>query len=71
MTKPSWDDAPEWAEWLAMDQDSEWWWFENEPGGDDNAEWLPNGGSQRAKITCCEDTWTESLEPRPKRAEAE
>lgn len=29
--KPSWKDAPEWANWLAMDDDESWWWFENEP----------------------------------------
>lgn len=29
--KPSWNDAPEWAQWLAMDEDGEWFWFESEP----------------------------------------
>ena len=28
--KPSWDDAPEWAEWLAMDH-AGWAWFEFRP----------------------------------------
>lgn len=31
MSKPSWDDAPEWANWLAMDADGTWFWFEDEP----------------------------------------
>ena len=30
-TKPSWDDAPDWAWWLAQDRDGKWWWFENAP----------------------------------------
>ena len=30
-TKPDWKDAPEWAQWLAMDGDGAWWWFQNEP----------------------------------------
>lgn len=29
--KPDWKDAPEWANWLAMDDDGEWWWFELKP----------------------------------------
>lgn len=29
--KPSWDDAPKWANWLAMDGDGMWFWFECKP----------------------------------------
>lgn len=29
--KPSWDDAPSWAQWLAMDGDGTWFWFEEQP----------------------------------------
>ena len=29
--KPSWEDAPEWAQWLAMDDDGEWYWYEEKP----------------------------------------
>jgi hypothetical protein len=29
--KPDWEDAPEWANWLARDADGELCWFENEP----------------------------------------
>lgn len=29
--KPDWKDAPPWAQWLAMDSDGEWHWFEEEP----------------------------------------
>jgi len=25
--KPDWKDAPEWASWLAMDEDGEWLWY--------------------------------------------
>ncbi len=31
MSKPSWDTAPEWANWLAMDADGTWFWYEQEP----------------------------------------
>ena len=30
--KPSWKDAPEWAEWLAQDEDGEWKWLAGLPG---------------------------------------
>jgi hypothetical protein len=29
--KPDWKDAPKWASHLAMDENGQWWWFENEP----------------------------------------
>jgi hypothetical protein len=29
--KPSWNEAPEWAEWLAQDSDGEWFWFIDRP----------------------------------------
>ena len=29
--KPSWNDAPEWANWLAQDEDGEWWFFSAKP----------------------------------------
>jgi hypothetical protein len=29
--KPSWNEAPEWAEWLAQDYDGEWFWFIDRP----------------------------------------
>lgn len=28
---PSFDTAPEWAMWLAQDEDGDWWWFSNKP----------------------------------------
>lgn len=31
MMKPNWNDAPEWANWLAMDEDGDWYWYEDEP----------------------------------------
>ena len=29
--KPDWDDAPEWAKYLAMDDDGSYYWFDSEP----------------------------------------
>lgn len=42
--KPSWDDAPEVARYLAQDRDGTWWWFENEPYlNHDGTDWLSSG----------------------------
>lgn len=29
--KPDWKDSPEWANWVAMDDDGEWYWHEKDP----------------------------------------
>ena len=29
--KPSWDFAPEWANYMAKDVDDVWWWYEDKP----------------------------------------
>ena len=34
MSKPNWCDAPDFAEYLAMDSDGEWYWYEVEPEWD-------------------------------------
>lgn len=31
MTQINWNDAPEWANYVAMDEDGDWFWFEDEP----------------------------------------
>jgi hypothetical protein len=37
--KPEWKDAPEWANWLAMDGDGIWVWFQDRP------EWEPSANA--------------------------
>lgn len=58
--KPSWGDAPEWANWLAMDLDGDWFWFEDEPSKS-NWRWRSYGRSQYAG----NNDWVDSKEPRP------
>lgn len=60
--KPSWNDAPEWAQWLAMDEDGKWWWFECKPRLVSDQAWFNNGG--RFAYASVND-FRESLEPRP------
>lgn len=45
INKPSWQDAPEWAEWLAQDSDGRWTWFEAEiEAVEEDDEWLEKEG---------------------------
>lgn len=63
MNKPDWKDAPEWARYMAMDEDGEWYWFENKPdcGG---CAWHGDGGMlDYADVDG--DSWKDSMEPRP------
>jgi len=71
--KPSWSDAPKWANWLAKDKSGEWYWYENEPNcfvsvlGENrlnpDLEWWATGRHQLAEDDIY---WQSSLEQRPK-----
>lgn len=56
--RPSWDNAPNWAKYLAMDEDGTWSWFENEPFLLTD-HWYCTGRSQ-----CCNVSWYDSKEKR-------
>ena len=59
--RPSWQHAPEWAEFLACDNDGHWWWYESRPHVEiASGRWISGGVSERA----CNDWW-ETLEERP------
>ena len=62
MSKPDWKDAPEWAEYLAMDSDGEWFWYEKYPSHGDAAWHAGNGKCQMAGYR---QEWTDTLEQRP------
>lgn len=67
--KPSWKDAPEWAEWLAQDEDGEWKWLAGLPG-----KYVD--GWTAVKIKGCRKglalgDWRDTLEKRPEQAESE
>jgi len=44
MNKPDWDDAPEWANYVAQDHDNTWWWYEKEPEYDGHGAWNMDTG---------------------------
>ena len=59
--KPSWEDAPEWAQWLAMDDDGEWYWYEEQPDRDSGG-WM----SLTMRVVSAKGTgWEKTLEQRP------
>lgn len=61
--KPGWKDAPEWAEWLAQDEDGEWKWLAGLPG-----KYVDCWTAVKIKV-CCKGLalgdWRDTLERRP------
>lgn len=64
---PHWNDAPEWAQWLAQNEDGNWYWYEFEPGAIPFGFWLDAGYGQElwARKTPCYREWDQTLEARP------
>jgi hypothetical protein len=71
MCKPSWNDAPVDANYLAQNEDGNWHWFEDEPFADEFpfgcnsclGEWV--GLYSWDAIPSDGPNWTETLEKRP------
>ena len=63
--KPSWNDAPEWANWLAMSDVGVWTWFEKEPSISYGMGYYfaEHGGEWEDVINDMD--WTDSLESKP------
>lgn len=60
--KPDWKDAPEWARWLAMNDDGVWHWYENAP----ELFWLAwSVGDGKVAIAGRNRDWDLTLEQRP------
>jgi hypothetical protein len=61
--KPKWEDAPGWAEYLAMDLDGQWFWYESKPVKK-LSFWdaQPNTKTASPKSTV---VWTDTIETRP------
>jgi hypothetical protein len=60
--KPSWDEAPSWAQWLAMDGDGMWFWYASEPDYDDRAEhwYMVTDDDESGKYECASECQDES-----------
>lgn len=59
--KPTWDTAPEWANYLTMDDDGTWFWHNNEPFKS-GYYWISYGLTKIARFD--DNSWEESLEKR-------
>lgn len=62
-----WQRAPNWAEWVAMDKDGQWFWYENEPRPC-GAAWITNlkrVSEVGFEVAIMEDDWTRTLSRRP------
>ena len=57
-----WENAPEWANWYAIDDDGCITWFENRPSHNDSF-WYPDGGRYGTDSL---DGWQSTLQERPK-----
>jgi len=66
-----WRDAPEWAEWLAMDSDGKWFYFTDKPGLRINRGiWLRlYGEADVANGIPPYNDWKTSLQHRPEGAQ--
>lgn len=65
--KPSWEDAPEWAKWLAQDECGLWFWYEVEKVECLDNEWIEIGNERLKKAGegLKNPDWRLTLEARP------
>ena len=63
--KPSWDEAPEWANWLAMDDTGGWWWYETEPIPVGVSGFFTASGGKCTEAVNDFSGWLDTLERRP------
>lgn len=61
--KPDWKTAPDWANYLAMDADGDWYWYENKPEPWHDSAWSSKSG--RFDIAAEREDWQQTLEVRP------
>jgi hypothetical protein len=64
MARPDWKDAPEWANYLAMDRSGFWYWHELKVHAISGA-WMSDGHGRVERGSCYAPDWRETLEERP------
>lgn len=70
--RPSWEEAPTWAQFLAMDSDGDWFWFEHQPYRERFSGWdgwdVEGGAMTKANPTqgaSIHVGWEDTLQARP------
>lgn len=62
--KPKWSDAPDWAKYLAMDANGEWYWYKSKPKKLKDCDcW--SGGKYGYYAGNSFEGWKQTLEARP------
>lgn len=61
--KPDWKDAPEWAQFLAQEDNGKWYWYEKKPA-QSYGYWIVESGRIQDALKGLKN-WNETLEPRP------
>ena len=63
---PDWGTAPDWANYVAMDKNGKWYWFEFEPQKEGNC-WNTNfkKGGMYSEVRFNGEKWETSLQKRP------
>lgn len=64
MVKPDWNRSPAWAEYLAMDDDGQWYWYECMPELN-TGTWVHPEGTQTQPAYPFIASHEETLEARP------
>jgi hypothetical protein len=60
MKTPDWSQAPEWANYVAMDECGDWYWYSHQPTKGD-VEWITLG---KQKLASGREHWRDSLQSR-------
>lgn len=64
--KPQWKDAPEWAKWLAMDKNGQWYWYEGPRKPERySTKWDCPFEGRAEKAGDVDPYWEDSLEAKP------
>lgn len=65
--KPNWENAPDWARYLAMDKDGRWHWYEHKPVARFTIWWEHRAGRKQAVPMFYQD-WRDTLEEKPNKS---
>ncbi len=67
--KPDWKDAPSWANYLAQDEDGDWYWYEKEPR-QSCSYWVAQKCTEIQYVSTANTDWRETLENKAERKRA-